>query len=310
MAHLSAALGANRSDTTYGSTNGITNGSNHCSTSGSTPTSPSTTTATAQEFTMALGSVSAPHGNGLQLLQGLVGQGRGGGGDQGRESMGQGSRDQASVGQGSVGHSLQSLGRPFPGACRQHRSLLDAIEELTGAVQLLSAALVGETPQALGAPGAPWAPELPTAPMGSERLASHLPAHESPASDSQASEGLMPQHLADDPTAYEPLADDPLPSKHQPYEHWDPDPSDATALASNPFPHHLPHQPLSPEEEAQIVQDATDSWDTPWHDLSVPELRSLLRNLPIDRRSLPAPIEFLRRNELLHALLSLPPTTW
>jgi len=42
-----------------------------------------------------------------------------------------------------------------------------------------------------------------------------------------------------------------------------------------------------------------------WGQLSVVELRMLLRTLPIDRRSLPAPIEVLRRQELLEALRQL-----
>jgi hypothetical protein len=50
---------------------------------------------------------------------------------------------------------------------------------------------------------------------------------------------------------------------------------------------------------------ATDLWSCPWDDLSVQELRSLLREYPIDRRSLPAPIELLRRSELLEALSQL-----
>ena len=39
-----------------------------------------------------------------------------------------------------------------------------------------------------------------------------------------------------------------------------------------------------------------------WDELSVVELRSLLRSYPIDRTSLPAAIERLRRNELIEAL--------
>ena len=42
--------------------------------------------------------------------------------------------------------------------------------------------------------------------------------------------------------------------------------------------------------------------NTLWEELSVVELRSLLRSYPIDRSSLPAPIELLRRNELIEAL--------
>ena len=39
-----------------------------------------------------------------------------------------------------------------------------------------------------------------------------------------------------------------------------------------------------------------------WEELSVVELRALLRSYPIDRSSLPAPIELLRRRELIEAL--------
>ena len=39
-----------------------------------------------------------------------------------------------------------------------------------------------------------------------------------------------------------------------------------------------------------------------WDELSVVELRALLRSYPIDRSSLPAPIELLRRRELIEAL--------
>jgi hypothetical protein len=42
--------------------------------------------------------------------------------------------------------------------------------------------------------------------------------------------------------------------------------------------------------------------ESPWDQLSVVELRALLRDYPIDRTSLPAPIENLRRAELVEAL--------
>ena len=42
--------------------------------------------------------------------------------------------------------------------------------------------------------------------------------------------------------------------------------------------------------------------DTPWEQPSVVELRALLHDYPIDRTSLPAPIENLRRAELIEAL--------
>jgi hypothetical protein len=41
--------------------------------------------------------------------------------------------------------------------------------------------------------------------------------------------------------------------------------------------------------------------------MSVVELRALLRCYPIDRTALPAPIELLRRDELLAALHELQP---
>ena len=53
--------------------------------------------------------------------------------------------------------------------------------------------------------------------------------------------------------------------------------------------------------------DSTDSWDWPWDQMSVLELRALLRCYPIDRTALPAPIELLRRDELLAALHELQP---
>jgi len=46
----------------------------------------------------------------------------------------------------------------------------------------------------------------------------------------------------------------------------------------------------------------TPNLNTLWDELSVVELRSLLRSYPIDRTSLPAAIERLRRNELIEAL--------
>ena len=53
--------------------------------------------------------------------------------------------------------------------------------------------------------------------------------------------------------------------------------------------------------------DPTDSWDWPWDQMSVVELRALLRCYPIDRTALPAPIELLSRDELLAALHELQP---
>lgn len=62
----------------------------------------------------------------------------------------------------------------------------------------------------------------------------------------------------------------------------------------------------SPQPTTEQDSDwATDLWSCPWDELSVQELRSLLREYPIDRRSLPAPIELLRRSELIEALSQL-----
>ena len=63
-----------------------------------------------------------------------------------------------------------------------------------------------------------------------------------------------------------------------------------------------------PEDpECPFGPDYDSTWDAPWDELSVVELRSLLRCYPIDRRSLPAPIEGLRRDELIAALHQLQP---
>ena len=57
--------------------------------------------------------------------------------------------------------------------------------------------------------------------------------------------------------------------------------------------------------QMQDLEQDDDFWSCPWDELSVQELRSLLRDYPIDRSSLPAPIELLRRSELLEALSQL-----
>lgn len=59
----------------------------------------------------------------------------------------------------------------------------------------------------------------------------------------------------------------------------------------------------TPEPSDERESDwADDLWTCPWDELSVVELRSLLRCYPIDRHRLPAPIENLRRSELIEAL--------
>jgi len=60
--------------------------------------------------------------------------------------------------------------------------------------------------------------------------------------------------------------------------------------------------------DADSDRDAVLDCETnPWDDLSVVELRSLLRCYPIDRGTLPAPIEVMRRHELIAALHVLQP---
>ena len=62
-------------------------------------------------------------------------------------------------------------------------------------------------------------------------------------------------------------------------------------------------EPWMEERESTAPQPrCTTNLNTLWEELSVVELRSLLRSYPIDRSSLPAPIELLRRSELIEAL--------
>ncbi len=112
---------------------------------------------------------------------------------------------------------------------------------------------------------------------GEDALAPQAQAHEAPAPQSLAPERLAPEPLDPEAPAPEPLP----PEQHD----------------SRPFPQDL--------STAQLL----DLLDSPWFDLSVVQLRRLLRDLPIDRSSLPAPIEYLRRHELLSALQTLPPTS-
>ena len=67
-----------------------------------------------------------------------------------------------------------------------------------------------------------------------------------------------------------------------------------TAAAAEPWMEERPTQATKPT----CVPNLSPLWD----ELSVVELRSLLRSYPIDRTSLPAAIERLRRNELIEAL--------
>jgi hypothetical protein len=52
----------------------------------------------------------------------------------------------------------------------------------------------------------------------------------------------------------------------------------------------------------RVVPSPRPAAEPPWEQLPVRALRAQLREAPIDRRSLPAPIENLRRAELLEAL--------
>ncbi len=81
-------------------------------------------------------------------------------------------------------------------------------------------------------------------------------------------------------------------------------------LAERLGPSGPPTAPLPPSagpggrgRHLRLVEPAPEGdGDTPWDQLSVVELRALLRDYPIDRTSLPAPIENLRRAELVEAL--------
>ncbi len=66
------------------------------------------------------------------------------------------------------------------------------------------------------------------------------------------------------------------------------------AAAAEPWMEECPSQATQPTSVPNL--------STLWDELSVVELRSLLRSYPIDRSSLPAPIELLRRSELIEAL--------
>jgi hypothetical protein len=64
--------------------------------------------------------------------------------------------------------------------------------------------------------------------------------------------------------------------------------------------------PETPQTSTEQDPDWSDDlWSCPWDELSVRELWMLLRCYPIDRRSLPVPIENLRRSELIEALSQL-----
>ena len=65
-------------------------------------------------------------------------------------------------------------------------------------------------------------------------------------------------------------------------------------------------EPWMEERDTAVAHSSapacTPNLTTLWDELSVKELRSFLRSFPIDRSSLPAPIEYLRRSEVIEAL--------
>lgn len=74
----------------------------------------------------------------------------------------------------------------------------------------------------------------------------------------------------------------------------------AAQRAAEPWRERMPPAPEPSASEDQAMGQCRS--DRLWDELSVLELRSLLRSVPIDRSSLPAPIELLRRRELVQAL--------
>ena len=79
---------------------------------------------------------------------------------------------------------------------------------------------------------------------------------------------------------------------------------------SQQFPITQPSVPAAEpwmEERVTEVAQSSDPACTPnlnnlWDELTVDQLRNVLRDFPIDRSSLPAPIEYLRRSEVIEAL--------
>ena len=74
----------------------------------------------------------------------------------------------------------------------------------------------------------------------------------------------------------------------------------AAQRAAEPWRERMQPAPEPSASEDQAMGQCRS--DRLWDELSVVELRSLLRSVPIDRSSLPAPIELLRRRELVQAL--------
>lgn len=87
--------------------------------------------------------------------------------------------------------------------------------------------------------------------------------------------------------------------------HIRPQQSPQSPAIAMPWLHDSTSAPSPQPDAAQEADWADDLWSCPWDELSVRELRMLLRCYPIDRQSLPAPIELLRRSELIEALSQL-----
>ena len=83
----------------------------------------------------------------------------------------------------------------------------------------------------------------------------------------------------------------------------------AASASPGPAPEAWCQPRAEPRPDADISRASAPSssrqLDPAWEELSVVELRALLRSYPIDRSSLPAPIELLRRGELVEALSQL-----
>jgi hypothetical protein len=76
-------------------------------------------------------------------------------------------------------------------------------------------------------------------------------------------------------------------------------PTQAVMTANaEPWRERMSSADITSEQDASLCCGDSRLWD----ELSVVELRALLRSYPIDRSSLPAPIELLRRGELIEAL--------
>ena len=71
-------------------------------------------------------------------------------------------------------------------------------------------------------------------------------------------------------------------------------------------PSALAAEPWMEERVTEVAKSSapacTPNLNNLWDELSVHQLRNVLRDFPIDRSSLPAPIEYLRRSEVIEAL--------